>query len=336
MKQKLFWPALSCYLKQKLRYLCLMAACGLLFAAVFSLYRLQVEAVLYACALCAALLLVCGAVDFYRYYHRHLALVSLLAQLPYGTEQLPVSRDLISRDYQALIGRLHHLLLQAETRAASERQEQVDYYSLWVHQIKTPIAAMHLLLQAQPDTPATKALAAELFKIEQYAELVLSYLRLGRDASDYLLTTCSLKDLVHQAVRKYAPLFIRQKLSLQLGALDISVLTDEKWLVLVIEQLLSNAVKYTPSGQISIAVQNGDELVIADTGIGIDPADLPRICEKGYTGHSGRLYKRSTGLGLYLCRRILDSLGHTMRIESSPGAGTRVILGLGRPPLEVE
>ena len=200
---------------------------------------------------------------------------------------------------------------------------------MWTHQIKTPIAAMRLLLQEE-DTPFSREMQSELFQTEQYVQMALQYLRMEKMTSDLVFARYDLDALIRQAVRKYAPLFIRRKIILSYEPVHCEVLTDEKWLVFVLEQILSNALKYTKSGSIHIYLlpDAPKTLVIEDTGIGIAPEDLPRIFEKGYTGCNGRADKRSTGIGLYLCRQIMEKLSHTIRIESEMGVGTKVYLGL--------
>ena len=163
--------------------------------------------------------------------------------------------------------------------------------------------------------------------------MVMQYLRLDSDYSDYVLTRHALDDIVRQAVRKYARLFILKKITLDFCETGLTVLTDEKWLLFVIEQILSNSLKYTHSGAISIYAEGGT-LVIADTGIGIRPEDLPRVFDKGFTGYNGRADKKSSGIGLYLCRRITDKLGHTLKIASEVGRGTRVYIGF-KPPEDI-
>lgn len=176
----------------------------------------------------------------------------------------------------------------------------------------------------------------QLQSVEQYVEMVLGYLRLESPSSDYVIRNYLLDDIVRQAVRKFASQFIRRKLRLEYTPLNVSVITDEKWLLFVIEQVLSNALKYTRSGSVSITLEAPKTLCIRDTGIGIAPEDLPRVFEKGYTGSNGRTDKRATGIGLYLCRRILAKLGHSITIVSTPGVGTTVRIGLEQDALEVE
>ena len=154
--------------------------------------------------------------------------------------------------------------------------------------------------------------------------------------SDYVLRECSLDGIVRGAVKKFSGEFILRRLRLDYQPLPGTVLTDEKWLSFVLEQVLSNALKYTPAGSVTIALAGEGILCIRDTGMGIVPEDLPRIFDKGYTGLRGRSDKRASGLGLWLCREICARLGHRIWAESAPDQGTAVFLDLRRPALQVE
>jgi signal transduction histidine kinase len=158
--------------------------------------------------------------------------------------------------------------------------------------------------------------------------MVLCYLRLGADSTDYVIRTCDLEGIVRECAHRYASQFIRKKLRFHCDCAGFRVLTDEKWLAFAVDQLLSNAIKYTSSGEIYVSVETPATLAIRDTGIGIAPEDLPRVFEKGYTGLNGRSDKRATGIGLYLVKRVLDQLGHSISIESAPGEGTCVRVNL--------
>ena len=175
---------------------------------------------------------------------------------------------------------------------------------MWTHQIKTPISALRLLLEGS-EIPGRAGflMREELFKIEQYVDMVLTFQRLESMSSDMVLQEYDLSSLIKQAVKKYSVLFINKGLRLELGEMDIQILTDQKWFIFCLEQILSNSIKYTPNGGITINAKE-NMLSIQDTGIGIRPEDLPRIFDKGFTGYNGRMEKKSTGIGLYLCRRI--------------------------------
>jgi signal transduction histidine kinase len=217
----------------------------------------------------------------------------------------------------------------------NEKSESMDYYTTWVHQIKTPISVMQMILQSE-DSDEHRELLVELFRIEQYVEMVLSYLRLDSTSSDFIFKQYKLDDIIRTAIRKFAPQFIRKRIKLQYEAIDCTVITDEKWLLFILEQLLSNALKYTKNGQITISVSEDKILRISDTGIGIAPEDLPRIFEKGFTGYNGRADKKSTGLGLYLSKKAADKLSHTLTVHSVVGKGTTFVLDLQSSSLEVE
>ena len=322
------------YGKQRCFFLLLMLVWIAVFAAVLALYRLPVEAVGYAALLCAVVTVGAVVIDFALWYRRWRTLKRLAGSITLGLEGLPEGGGPIEEAYQELIEILYRDRQTQISAADAGRRDMIDYYTLWAHQIKTPIAAMDLLLQ-NDDTERGRELSAELFKIEQYVEMVLQYLRIGSGSTDYLICSCDLEEIVRQAARKYAVLFIRGKVQLELRPISARVLTDEKWLTFVVEQLLSNAVKYARGGKVTVFAE-GETLVIADNGIGIAAEDLPRVFEKGYTGCNGRQEQRSTGIGLYLCRQICDRLGHSLTITSELGRGTTVRLSLARPELEVE
>ena len=166
--------------------------------------------------------------------------------------------------------------------------------------------------------------------------MVLTYLRLNSESTDYVIREYDLDEIIRPSVRKFAGEFIGRKLSLQYEPLHTSVITDEKWLSFVIGQVLSNALKYTPSGSISITLEPEKKLCIRDTGLGIAPEDLPRIFENGYTGYNGRMDKKASGIGLYLCRRICTKLGHSITARSEVDVGTAITIDLSRQKLEVE
>lgn len=322
------------YLKEKIWLLVLLGLCTGLFAAVLWLYSLPAEAAWYGGGLCLAAVLAFGLVDFALWARKVRALEALRGRAALALDQLPEPSGLKEEACRALLLELDETRRAVTSAADARAREAGDYYTMWVHQIKTPIAAMGLMLQEDP-TQRGRELEAELFRVERYVELALSYLRLGGSSTDYLIREQPLAPILRQAARKYAPLFIRGRVSLELRETDLRVLTDEKWLQLVVEQVLSNAVKYAPGGQVTVRTE-GSWLLVEDNGVGIAPEDLPRIFDQGFTGCNGRMEKRSTGIGLYLCRQICHRLGHTIAVDSEPGRGTRVTIGLARPYLEVE
>lgn len=320
---------LNWYLKEHLASAVRIAAFIGVFSLLCFLRNVPQDVTVYMIVLMAAV----GAAGFcfhYGKYRKHHLVLALLAAEPQGkTEALPEADGLLARDYQQIIASYERQFQEEQIKMEQKYRDMMEYYTMWTHQIKTPIAAMRLLLQEE-DTPLSREMQSELFQTEQYVQMALQYLRMEKMTSDLVFARYDLDALIRQAVRKYAPLFIRRKIILSYEPVHCEVLTDEKWLVFVLEQILSNALKYTKSGSIHIYLSPDapKTLVIEDTGIGIAPEDLPRIFEKGYTGCNGRADKRSTGIGLYLCRQIMEKLSHTIRIESEMGVGTKVYLGL--------
>lgn len=278
----------------------LVAAAGLFCALsgvlIFWLYGLPGEAIAYLLCLCCIGTSFWAVLSFVRFWRKHKILRKMEEAIFVTAEDLPETTTLIEEDYQHLIQRLVRENRQRQAAADSMLEDLTSYYTLWVHQIKTPIAAMDLLLQAGPDR-ATE-MEIELQKIAQYVDMVLQYLRLDSTDKDLVLQRCQLDAVVRQTVRKYAKLFILKKIQLVFQETKWEVLSDEKWLCFLLEQLLSNALKYTPEGgKISIFLEGETNLVIADTGIGIAPEDLPRVFEKGFTGNNGRMDKKPLALG---------------------------------------
>lgn len=333
--RKSWYSALGSFLARRWAGLLLFLACAGIFALVFSLYDLELEAVLYAGGLCLLLLLAVLAADFCRSLARRRRYEEIFRNLPLLPEELPAARTLEEADLQEILKELGRRMEAALTEWENWRQESMDYYTTWVHQIKTPISVMRMTLEGE-DTEEHRELSAELFRIEQYVEMVLSYLRLDSDSSDYVFQEYDLDSIIRQAVHKYAPLFVRKKLRLSYEPVNVKVLTDEKWLLFILEQILSNSIKYTQEGSVSITLTPDKVLNISDTGIGIAPEDLPRIFEKGFTGYNGRSDKKSTGLGLYLCKKAAGRLSHKISVQSKPGAGTVVSIDLDTKMLRTE
>lgn len=327
------------YLRSHVKILILLVIFACAFALVFSLYNLPVEPVLYASLLCiaAGLVLFAAAFSIFKKKHRILTELKKNIAVSIDIDDLPRHDRIIEEDYRELVRILCAENKKLEDIADLRRRDGLEYFTLWAHQIKTPISAMRLLLQAERKTNEAE-LESELFKIEQYVNMALGYLRADSISSDLLIKKYDLDGIVKQVIRKFAKEFIRRKISLRYDTLSCEVLTDEKWLAFVLEQLISNALKYTKEGNITLYMDSGPgkALVIEDTGIGIRAEDLPRIFEKGFTGYNGRADKRSTGIGLYLVKRVINMLGHTIRVESELGKGTKVILGLDSAEIAFE
>lgn len=328
---------MTAYLKMNKKGIVLMALWIAVFLTVFALSDLPLGAVKYGLLLFSVIGAIYVILDYRRFSVHQAKLAEARKYAGITLEKVPTAQNPVEEKYRELLEEVFRQKCRAESEFDSRYTEMMDYYTMWVHQVKTPIAAMRLLLQAE-DVPDKGELAEQLFKTEEYVGMVLQYLRIGDLGADLRIRQYSLDAIVRQAVRKYSGSFIRKKLSLDYQELGCTVITDEKWLVFVIEQILSNAIKYTRKGKISIYMDEKlpKTLVIEDTGIGIAQEDLPRIFEKGFTGYNGRTDKKSTGIGLYLCKSIMNKLNHEIRITSVVGEGTRVALGLESAKLEVD
>ena len=312
-----------------------MGLCLGIYIVFFTMFGEPVEVIWYPALLCLMVGAVLFVSGFLAFYKRHKELCRIRENIEMLWNDLPAPTDPKEADYQSLLAALGSIRDEEYGRWQSKQAETADYYATWVHQIKAPIAVMRVILQSE-DTPSNQELLSELFRIEQYVEMVLYYVRLDENASDLVIEECSLDKLIRQAIRKYAGQFIRSRIRLSYEGTEKTALTDEKWLGFMLEQLLSNAVKYTEKGSVTISVDDENHLIVEDTGIGIAPEDMPRIFEKGFTGYNGRSEKKSTGLGLYLCKSSAKKLGHKISVTSQVGKGSRFVINLNHYDLKAE
>lgn len=313
---------LKSYLKKNIKVYILFVVFITIFFIMFYLYNLPLEALIYTGSFCFLAALVASFLDFVNYRESYKKLKFLEENILNDLEDLPKSLDIRIDYYHKIIEKLYEELEKLAQENRQKNTDMVDYYSMWVHQIKTPIAAMNFLLDNEEVNQ--KILQQELFKIERYVEMVLTYIRLDSISSDYVITKINLDEVVKDSVKKYATIFINKKIKLNYVSYETMVISDKKWLSFAFEQILGNSVKYSSAGgEITIETCE-NKLVIEDKGIGIKEEDLPRIFEKGFTGFNGRYEKKSSGLGLYLCKKTLDKLGHHIEISSKVGEGTRI------------
>lgn len=325
------------YLQRHRWTILLIGALLLLPLLVYSLYGLPWGPAVYTVLLMGAVSLAVGLLGFREYAKKAVRLAAAQKEAELHLGELPPAWDLTEGYYRQIAQTLERRCLESEHQKEQSLKDASRYYLLWSHQVKTPLAAMRLLLQEEQLD--RRGLEQELFKTEQYVEMALQYQRLGCGFDDLMLRELDLERLCKEALKRTAPLFIHKRIKVQLGNLSCRVLTDEKGLCFVLEQILTNAVKYTREGglvTLSLAEEEPATLVISDNGIGILPEDLPRVFDWGFTGYNGRLETRSTGIGLALCRQTMSLLGHTIRISSALGEGTQVFLGLGRDKLPIE
>ena len=217
-------------------------------------------------------------------------------------------------------------LLNENKNLKSEMLNQKDdlnaYFLMWLHQIKTPMTVSKLLLEKPDETTNTK-LKMQLMYIEQYINMAMNYLKMIDHSTDMDITEVNLDDIIKNLLKKYSLLFIHNHISLEYQSNLTYVVSDSQWLTILIEQILSNALKYTENGKIAIQyLEDKHALEIRDTGIGIRSEDIPKIFDRGYSGFNGRMNEKSSGLGLYLARKISERLNIQIEVESKLSQGS--------------
>lgn len=339
-------PHLTNFIKQNYIWILMIVTMSCIHLLYMYLIGARKQDLVYAAVLDAILLLITVLVGFFRYSSKVKALSNALKRPVEEQAQLPEATDDVEILYHRLLENQSIARSESESSAAIRQSQMRDYYSMWVHQIKTPISAMKLLLEAEReelgqlicDDEQSQCLLSdnmdsfedELFRIEEYVSMALQYQRVSSTENDFVLEKVSVDGVIRDTIKKYAKIMIRRHIGMNYSGTVQEVYTDGKWLAFILEQLLSNAIKYTPQGFVKIETAKKANLffiTIKDTGIGIKAEDLPRVFEKGYTGYNGHADKKATGIGLYLCRQMADKLGHTIRIESEIGKGTKVWIG---------
>lgn len=323
------------YIKQHSKFLVLLILFSAIFCISFMLYHLPVASVLYPSLLCIFLSVVFLIIESNKAEKKHIELLQISKLSASMINSLPEIKNGDDEDYQRIILNLIDEQAKLETETANSYTNMIDYYTVWAHQIKTPIAVMKLNLQDE-DSPLSRRLSSELFRIEQYVQMVLVFLRLDSNSTDYVIKEYDLDNIIKQTVKRFAGEFIARKISLKYNPINVKMKTDEKWFSFVLEQIISNALKYTREGSVKIYVENNDTLCIEDSGIGIAGEDLPRIFEKGFTGYNGRSDKKASGLGLYLCKRICKNLNHNIYATSEVDKGTVIHINLKQYELNAE
>lgn len=310
-----------------LKYICILLWQGLLFLT-FYLSGSKGEQLLYPMWLSLFVIIVYGVYDYIDKRAKHIKLEAAMEHIDLTAENLPAAVGIVERDYQQLIGILLEDGKNTKSRYSQLNQDTTEFITLWTHQVKTPLTALQLAMQ-ELDAPDKGALTARLFEIEQYCDMILQYLRLEGSGTDYVLEKYQVRSMVNQSVKYFSRTFISKGLAVKVDIPeDAYIVTDEKWVVFALKQIISNALKYTERGMITIDMPAANSIRVTDTGIGISQEDLPRIFERGYTGFNGRRDKKATGIGLFLVKTIIEKLSGTVVIDSELGKGTSVTCNL--------
>ena len=310
------------------------AGMAVVFGVVHVLAKLPFGFFLYSLELALFFLLGYLVVQYIRYAKRYDLIRNLQTVNPASLVEVAAVADSADQLYIEKLDTLLRELRELENLHADRQTDQLDYFTLWLHQIKTPISAISLLNQSSASKEAKK-ISQELLRLEDYTHMALNYIKLEEAGPEMELSQIDVDSIIKRAVKKYSILFIYKGIKLDYKPIQLNVLSDGQWLQVLVEQILSNSLKYTPDGTISIYQDPHKEqtLIIEDSGIGIRSEDLPKIFNKGYSGLNGRLHEKSTGLGLFLSKKICQRLGHSLDIQSQPGKGTRVAISMARETL---
>lgn len=319
---------IKAYLRYRRGYFFLIFLLYFIFGIVHALYGYPLGSIYYSYILSGFFICLGTLYDYLHFRNKISSLKRIEDNLSRYRHEIIAGDNEVEKRYEDIIRKQYSIVGEAVESLEKEHINQMEYYTMWVHQIKTPISAMSLALASKEETDY-HLMQRELFKVEQYVEMALQYIKINRLSSDLLIREYDLAEIINSCVKKYASLFIFKKLSLELKSLSVEVLTDSKWLSFIIEQLLSNAIKYTNEGGIKIEWEENN-LIIQDSGIGIRIEDMERIFEKGFTGYNGRLDKKASGIGLYLVSRASDSLAIKIDLCSEVGIGTKVSLSFPR------
>lgn len=313
------------FLKKKKGAFLFSLVLSFLFLLSSFLFSLPRNYVFYMLLLTLVLLVLYTLISYFSWRKKEAELEGWLENKEYSNKRLP---DFLQKNPLAYkIQELEQEKIQEWNKEEEKLQAQKEYYTIWAHQIKSPLFALRLLLK-DPDFNLSQA-NQELFEMEEYVENILGYIRLESHMTDYVFSSSSLDDLIRVSIRKYSSLCIGQGNRMNFTETKTRILTDSKWFSFILDQILSNAIKYTKKGSISIYME-ANRLCIEDTGIGIRSEDLPRIFDRGYTGYNGRLENKSTGLGLSLVQSIAKNLRISVSAESEAGKGTCISLDLNR------
>ncbi|OPH49282.1 histidine kinase [Paenibacillus ferrarius] len=235
--------------------------------------------------------------------------------------------------YLKLLKQLYLEQTNGTRKLQNEMKDHQNFVLSWIHEVKVPIAASRLIMENYSGKSAehlVDKLEDELSKIDSYVEQALYYSRIDSFSRDYFIIEVPLQTIAKESVKRAAKLFINKRIRPNLEELHHTVNSDSKWLSYMVNQIVMNSLTYTPSGGsiafISEETEHDKRLIIQDSGLGISPADLGRVFDKGFTGSIGRTHYKSTGMGLYLAKQMALKLGHDLTIASVEGKGTAVTI----------
>ena len=265
-----------------------------------------------------------------RFYNNTLNILNELDEKYLITELIKTPNFIEGKILKEILIQTDKAMLENVNKYKYLTEDYKEYIELWIHEVKLPLAASKLIIENNKDI-VTKSIDEELDKVEDYIEQALFYARSNTVEKDYYIKKTLIKDVVNECVRKNKNILIQGKIKMNLHDLEDIVNTDSKWLIFILNQLIQNSVKYKKqagNSEIEIYAKQGKEnviLYVRDNGIGIKKGEITRVFEKAFTGTNGRLLnKKSTGIGLYLCKKLCNKLGIAIELNSVQNEGTEV------------
>ena len=321
------------YLKDKLLYIILLIACILSVEILLIPIINYVYIKIYVAIVPIVLFLIPFFIEYYKkkeYYSEIKARVNELEEKYLTTELLPKAAFLDAKINKDNILEIGKSMLENVNKYKYLQEDYKEYIELWIHEIKIPIATSKMIV-GNHKSEVTKSIDEELDKIENYIEQALYYARSNTVEKDYIIKKNNLKDIVSSTILKNKTTLIQNNVKIEMENLEEEVYTDSKWCIFILSQIIQNSIKYSKeqNKEIKLYAENKREnviLYIKDNGIGIDKAEIGRVFEKGFTGTNGRQEKKSTGIGLYLCKKLCDKLCIGLEIASEKEIGTEVKL----------
>lgn len=319
------------FLKEKIIYMTVMSICLIIIWTILSV----IDADLYISGFITVLILLPAVIsmiiEFYKKARYYNEIKETLEKLD---RKFLLSSILEKTDF--LEGQIFYNVMKDVNKSMNDEiakykrfnREYREYIEMWVHEIKTPIASSNLIFENNKND-ITKSLAEEMNKIDGYVEQALYYAKSNSVEKDYIILGTSLKEIVNSVIRKNSKVLINKRIKIEIFEDDFVVYVDKKWMEFIINQIINNSIKYMDKGTkvLKITAQNSENrvaLTIEDNGIGMNEKDVSKAFEKGFTGENGRRFSKSTGIGLYLCKKLCDKLALGISIFSLQGKGTKV------------
>ncbi len=295
--------------------------------------RITLDNIIYLNSISLVMFIIYLSINYFFKRKYYLSIIDVIDQQENAIINLPEPQNYEQKLYNHLLKNLHEEQNIKTEKLLQEKRDNGDYITSWVHQIKTPIAVSRLIMENSSKNPMTEALNSledELDKIDDYVEQALYHSRIDSFSKDYFITEINGERIVKDLIKKHAKTFISKKMKLNIENLNLEISSDKKWLSFIMEQILSNSLKYTnKQGIINIYGEKNEKestITIEDNGIGIKVEDVERVFHKGFTGSNGRDNYKSTGMGLYLAKELARKLGHELTIESSYEKYTKVTI----------